>query len=141
MKKISQVIFILLVFSFILPVYAQANVEASDFFGYDECFLNKVSSTEFKICFDVTGTGTMQEIGTSLIIVQRSSDQKSWTDVKTYTKEDYPEMICANTAFHGTSVNYSSATPGYYYRAYVRFYAKNKNGIGELPRYTTPVKM
>lgn len=141
MKRFSQVVCLLIVFLFVLPIYVQASVEASDYFEYDSCFLNKISSTEFDICFDVTGTGTMQEIGTSVITVQRSSDGSSWTDMKTYTKEAYPEMICANTGTHGSSVSYSSATPGYYYRAYVRFYAKKSSGIGELPRYTSKIKL
>lgn len=141
MKRLSQVVCLFLVFSFILPVYVQANVEASDYFVGDGCFLNKVSSTKFDICFDVTGTGTMQEIGASVITVQESSDGSHWTDKFTYTKEAYPQMIRKNTAFGGTSLSYTSATSGYYYRAYVRFYAKNKDGIGELPRYTTPIKM
>lgn len=141
MKRISQVICVFLIFSLILPIYAQANVQASDFFEADGCFLNKVSSTEFKVCFDVTGTGMMKEIGASKITVQKSSDGSSWTDVFTYKKEDYPEMICANTVFHGTSLSYDSATPGYYYRAKVVFYAKNNDGIGELPRYTSKIKL
>lgn len=141
MKRISQVVCLLLVFSLILPICAQANVEASDYFGTDECFLLKVSSTEFKICFDVTGTGLMKEIGTSVITVQRSLDGSDWTDMKTYTKEANPEMICVNNFTYGTSLKYTSATPGYYYRAYVKFYAKNSNGIGEMPRYTSKIKL
>lgn len=142
MRRISQVICLLLIFSCILPICALANAKASDYFEFDECFLNKVSSTEFDICFDVTGTGIMQEIGTSVITVQRSSDESNWTDLYTYRKADYPQMICANTAFHGTSLSYNSASPGYYYRAHVIFYAKKSDkAIGELGRYTTPIKL
>lgn len=141
MKRVTQVICLLLVFSFIMPVYAQASVRASDYFVYDSCFLNKISNTEFDICFDVLGTDMMQEIGTSVIIVQRSTDASSWTDIFTYRKESYSQMIRKNAVTHGTSLSYTSATPGYYYRAYVRFYAKNSKGIGEMPRYTSKIKL
>lgn len=142
MKRITQVICLLLIFSFIIPICAQASVRASDYFNYDSCFLHKVSSTEFDVCFDVLGTGTMQEIGTSVITVQQSSDGSKWSDVFTFTKKDYPEMICANTFSHATNIKYSSAAPGYYYRAYVIFYAKKSDkAIGELGRYTSKIKL
>lgn len=135
MKRFLTLISLLLVVSLLLPMTASASEmstrRASDYFAADSCYLQKVSSTELRVWFDVTGLAIMEEIGTSVIIVQRSSDGSKWEDMKTYTKENYPEMIAYNTGVHADYVTYS-ATPGYYYRAYVRFYAKRVRPQAQL---------
>lgn len=143
MKKFVQFVCIILIFAFVLPMTVfSAEVStrrASEFFMADSCYIQEISGSEFRVWFDVTGTRKMEEIGASVIIVQRSSDGSSWTDVKTYTKESYSQMVAYNTGAHSDYVTYSSATSGYYYRAYVKFYARNDNGTATLHRYTTPI--
>lgn len=143
MKKFIQFICVILIFALVLPMTAFATEastrRASEFFWTDSCYLQEMSSTEFRVWFDVTGTDIMDEIGTSVIIVQRSSDGSSWTDVKTYTKESYSQMVAYNTVQHSDYVTYSSAKSGYSYRACVKFYAKNSSGSAGLYRYTTPI--
>lgn len=122
-----------------IPVHAQSNVEprGSAFFSSYWTFLYKTSSTSFEVWFDVTANAArMQELGASTIEVYESSDQQNWTKVKTYEKEDYPEMIDDNTGSHTGYVTYSEAKRGYYYYACVTYYAKNSTGIGENPKYT-----
>lgn len=143
MKRFTQLVCLLLVCSMILAVpafAAESTTRASNYFGETSCYLWKTSSTEFQVWFDVTAIKTMEELGTSVIIVQRSSDTENWENMKTYYKEDYGQMICKNTVAHASYVTYT-ATPGYYYRAYVKFYAKLDNGTAVYPDYTSYIKM
>lgn len=113
-----------------VPIRAEAaDTRASSFFASYDSFLWKTSSRTFEVWFDVNACNWMDEIGVSSIKVQRSSDGESWTTMKTYQSEYFPQMICEDTASHTGCVSYTG-TPGYYYRAYVTFYAKNSTGTG-----------
>lgn len=141
MKRSFRFLCLILALSLILafPVHAATDVEprGSAFFGSYGTGLYKASSTSFEVWFDVNANAAvMQEIGVSMIEIYRSVDQEHWTKVKIYEMEDYPEMIDDNTGSHTSYVTYDNATPGYYYRAYVTFYAKNNTGIGKRFVYT-----
>jgi hypothetical protein len=136
----------LLVLSIIMmaPVYADSSIvpRGSAYFSAYGASLYKTSSTSFEVWYDVNANAAlMDEIGVSLIEVYRSSDQENWTLMKTYEKEDYPEMTDTNTGSHMSFVTYDYATPGYYYTAYVVFYAKKGNGVGERDVYTYVLQM
>lgn len=147
MKKIVRCICIILACSLLLAVPAQAasvvEPRASAFFSSYGTDLYKTSSSSFQIWFDVIANAgnTMQVLGVSEIIVYRSANQQNWTKMKTYTMEDYPQMVDQNTEDHGGYVTYNYATTGYYYRAYITFYAKNSTGIGERYVYTEILRM
>lgn len=147
MKKTVRFICMILICSLLLAVPAQAEsiVEprASSFFSSYGTDLYKTSSSSFQIWFDViANAGTsMQELGVSEIILYRSADQQTWTKIKTYIKGSYSQMVALNTQSHEGYVSYNFATPGYYYRAYITFYAKNSTGIGERYVYTEILRM
>lgn len=147
MKKSVRFICLILVCSLVLAVPAQAasvvEPRESAFFSYYGTDLYKTSSSSFQIWFDVTANAwvTMDVLGVSEIILYRSADQQSWTKMRTYTMENYPEMVDQNTIDHGGYVTYNYATPGYYYRAYITFYAKNSTGIAERYVYTEILQM
>ena len=146
MKKILRTICIVIVLSLVLaiPAYAESTVESrgSAFFGSYATDLYKTSSSSFQIWFDVdANVATMDVLGVSEIIVYRSADQQSWTKMRTYTMENYPQMVAQNTTSHIDYVTYNYATTGYYYRAYITFYAKNSTGIGERYVYTEILRM
>ena len=146
MKKFIQVICMTLALSLLLviPAYAQSTVEPRDsiFFSCYGTDLYKASSTSFEIWFDVDSNACMLDIlGVSEIYVYQSSDQQSWTEVGTYYMDDYPEMIDTYSYSHVGYVTYYDAIPGYYYRAYVIFYAKDSRGIGERDIYTEILRM
>lgn len=144
MKKFTQCICVLLVIVFIFPttVFAYENAEqrASEYFMSDSCYLHQTSETEFEVWFDVKGLDIMDEIGAKTVKVQRSSDGESWTTVKTFTKEDYPEMIDKNTGIHACGLSYTGSK-GYSYRAQVYFYAKKGDNQASLSRYTSPIDL
>lgn len=140
MKRFTQLACLILIFSMVLaiPVFAaETGTRASDYFMASSCYLYIISNTEFEVWFDVTSIRMMDELGASEIKVQRSTDKQNWSTVQTYSKEDYPQMICTNTGSHADCVTYSSAESGYYYRAMVTLYAKNSTGIAEYIRYTS----
>ena len=125
------------------PVSAQSGIETREslFFAAHNTFLHKTESNRFQIWFDVTATGIMQKLGVCEIEVDHSPDGQNWELVATYDMVYYPAMVVSNTASHTSYITYYGATPGYYYRAYVTFYAKNDIGTGKRPRYTAVLQM
>ena len=135
MKRILQCVSLILIFTICLaiPVAATEQVTpwASNYFGYRSAYLWKTSNTQFQVHFDVTAVSGMSELGASIVKIQRSPDNSTWTTVRTYTKEDTPSLIAYNTGNHASHVPTTSSytgISGYYYRAYVQFYAKNSSG-------------
>lgn len=146
MKKIMRILCVILALSVVLaiPAYAESTAEprASAFFAAYGTDLWKASSTSFEIWFDVdANAASMDVIGVSEIIVYQSADQQSWTSVGTYEMEDYPEMTDTYINTHTGYVTYYNAIPGYYYTAYVCFYAKDYRGVGERDLYTEILQM
>lgn len=146
MKKFTRFVCMLLVLSVFLaiPAYAQTagNTRESAFFSSYGTALEKTGTNSFRIWFDVDSNLTkMDELGVSEISVYRSADQQTWSHMRTFRKGPYPSMIAYNTGSHAGYMTYNNATPGYYYRAYVIFYAKNSTGIGERDVYTQIIKM
>lgn len=136
-KKSICFIFVL-VMLLAVPVSAQGADEQisgySLFFHSYATYLYRVSSTEFEVWFEVTALDGMDKLGVNYIEVQRSTDGKNWETVKTYTPEDYPQMLCKNTGMHADCVSYTM-TSGYQYRAYVTYYAEKGLSFGELYDY------
>lgn len=121
------------------PVFAETSEPRSSafFISYDS-FIDVITAMKMEIWFDVVGAGDQDELGVSSIKIQRSSDGQNWTDRKTFYPENYPQMIVENTFVVYDCVTYYG-TPGYYYRAYVVFYAKKGNGTGEMSQYSEVV--
>lgn len=145
MKRFTQCICLVLVLATCLAVPAAAAEEispyASSYFMCFSAYLWKTSETEFEVWFDVTAVDGMAELGACVIKVQRSPDKSYWSTMRTYKKEDYPSMIRYDTGDHASYVTYSDGISGYYYRAYVEFYAKNSSGRGYYDFYTNPIKL
>ena len=138
MKKFVRIICFLLVVSTLvaIPAYATEQSErASLFFSAYRAYCYAASSTKIEVNFYVVGASIMDELGASRILVQRSSDQTNWTTVKTFSSANYGDMIATNRGTHGATLSCTVAS-GYYYRAYVTFYAKNSSGYGEKYYYT-----
>lgn len=139
MKRFIRCVCILLALSMLLvtPAFAveSQNSRASIYFTMSSVYLSTVSGNMFDVCFSVTGTGVMDEIGASVIIVQRrASSSDPWEDMKTYYPSSYKNMIDYDQVTHSATVRYTG-TSGYEYRAYVELYAKNSDGTGYMPEY------
>lgn len=142
MKRFTQCICLILVISMFLitPAFAAEAVTpySSKYFLASSAYLERTTGTQFRVWFEITAMEGMDELGVSSIKIQRSSDLENWTSVKTFQKEYYPELICSDTSYHDGYVTYAG-TSGYYYRAYITFYAKNSDGNGEMYRYTSHI--
>ena len=147
MKKFIRFVCIVLTLSmlFVIPAYAESVAEArgSIFFTAYGTDLYKASSTSFEIWFDVDANAAIMDVlGVSEIVVYRSANgQTGWTAVKTYDMDDYPEMTETYSGSYVNYVTYTNAWSGYYYTAYVTFYAKDSRGIGERDVYTEIIRM
>ena len=119
------------------PVFAAETAEpkGSSYFFNSSVYLYNISGTSFDAWFDVTGTGTMDEIGVNFIKIQRSSDGSNWTTVRTYTKESYPHLLDHSSTTHAACVSYTG-TGGYYYRAFVQLYAKKGVNTATMNAYS-----
>ena len=142
MKKALRFVCVILVIALVISSPAFAAAQEPDvstqslYFVAHSSWLSAISNSRFYVCYDVTAKSIMEELGVLSIAVQRSADGTSgWTTMKTYTSDEHPEFICENTAFHGDDFVYL-ATAGYYYRARMRYYAKNSTGNGSFYDYT-----
>ena len=121
----------------VTPAFAAEtqNSRASMYFTMYSAYLSTVSGNTFDVCFSVTATGIMEELGSSVIVVQRrASENDQWQDVKTYYPSVYKQMIDYDQVTHSATVRYTG-TSGYEYRAYVELYAKNSSGTGYTGAY------
>lgn len=143
MKRLFRCVSVILVIAMCLAVPVSAIEEAtpwaSNYFVCRSAYLYKTSDNQFQVWFNVSAFDIMNELGTSEIKVQRSSDKETWTTMSTYKKAVYPQMIGYNTGNHSDCVTYYSASSGFYYRAYVEFYAKNSSGTAYYGMYTDPI--
>lgn len=138
MKRFVRLVSAMLACALLLavPAYAQeVSNRSSSYFSSYLAYCTKLSSTKVGVSFHVVGAGTMDEIGASQIKVQRSSDEKNWTTVKTFNKSDYSNMTDTDTISHGSTLSCTVAA-GYKYRAYISFYAKNGTGTAYRYYYT-----
>jgi hypothetical protein len=122
---------------FATTAFAAETVEprGSNFFVGSSVYFWNTSGLNYQIWFDVTAKGTMTELGASEIVVQRSTDERNWTTVRTYYKENYSQMTNDNTFSYANCVPFT-ATAGYSYRAIVMLYARNNSGSGYMQEVT-----
>lgn len=125
-----------------VPAFAAetAAPKSSSFFMSSSVYLCNVSGNYFEAWFEVTATGGMDVLGANFIKIQRSSDGVNWTTVKTCAKDTYPYLYLVNynTSVHLAGISHT-ATPGYYYRAYIELYAKDGVNTGTMDCYTSKI--
>lgn len=141
MKQFSRLVCVVMAIAFLFCVPAsaeEATPYSSAYIASYDSFIYPVTSLTFEVWFDVVGAGTMLEIGAKSIRIDRSADGVHWTAVKTFLPEDYPNMIHTNTCAAYDCVRYTGAA-GYYYRAYVKCYARNSTGSGAMYDYAETV--
>ena len=92
-------------------------------------YICNMGSGNLQIWYEVCATGYMDEIGVLSIRLYESSDNSTWTWVKTFTHENYSSMLAADDIYHCSYVSYQG-TAGKYYKAYVCIWA-GKNGGGD----------
>ena len=111
------------------------STRASYYLDAYSAYIYAEGNGDIEIWFDVTGTGTMDEIGALSIILKESTDGSTWSTVQTYKHEDYSNMLGANEVFYTSHVDYSGVS-GRYYKAYVTIWA-GEDGNGDSRQITT----
>lgn len=143
MKKVTKTICLMLVLATLLSVTAsaatmeEAGTYSLFFVGYGS-YCWKTKDTQFQVWFDVTAKRTMDKLGVERIKIQKSADGENWLTVMTYNSSYYDYLLGEDTGFYSNHVTYTGAS-GYYYRAYLTFYAEDSSGIGKVYQYTQPI--
>lgn len=139
MKRFVQLVCLILAVATVLTIPVSAAESAapwgSSYFTSTLSYLHRTTGNQFQIWIEVVAVGTMDKIGASEIVLQKSSDNSNWSDVKTFTKDIYTNLVTSNNYHHEAYVTYTG-TSGYYYRAQVDFYAKKGTGSAGYD-YTT----
>lgn len=141
MKRSVRLISLVLVIAILVPVAAFAEEGAapyaSNYFAMTETYIYRINGNTIGVWFYAMAKRKMDQLGTSYIRVERSTDQENWTSVAVYESRNHSQMMSPNVYDYGNSVPYV-ATPGYYYRAYVKFCAKEDNATAYFNWYTDP---
>ncbi len=145
MKRINSIllksILFALVISFILPgtVWAaipeKAETKESAYLAGYSAYVYPAGSGKIQVYYDVTGTHIMEDIGSLSIKIYESTDNSSWTWVKSYTNKDTATMLGHNTRYYDSYVEYQGVA-GRYYKADVCVWA-GKNGDGDTRYFWT----
>lgn len=143
-SSITRIMALLLIFAMLLPMTvnaAEANIvqpRASDYLSSYSGYVSVAGSGKVHLCFSVTGTGTMDQVGALKIQVYESTDNENWTWKKTYNNNSYPSMIGTNKLYHSGYMTYQGVA-GRYYKAYIGVYAGN-DGAGDTRYFWTSSK-
>ena len=135
---------LLLVFSFLVPVCAQAaetvsvQPRASLYLDSYGAYVYLPGNGQVQVYFNVTGTDDMDELGALSISIYESTDGVNWTFKKTFTHDSTAGMLSYNDDFHTGHVTYNGVV-GRYYKAYVCIWG-GKNGQGDTRYFWTSAK-
>ena len=142
MKRVLKLICVVLSLSMLLAIPAQAaeteNARESSFFGNSAVYLYKLSGNTFQAWFEVTCVRTMDKVGAREIKIQRSTDNATWSNVATYTMDNYSSLIRSNAVGHDACITYVGSS-GYYYRAQYKLYAKDETGSATWTRTSASI--
>ncbi len=89
--------------------------------------LQPVGGGRISICYTISSTGSMDQLGVTRIQLYESLDGEDFTLVKTFLSNSYSGMLVEDASTHSSSLSYLGI-PGRYYKAYVCFWANKGNG-------------
>ncbi len=124
-KEIKNILFILLVTLLFVSTTSIAMARASKYIDAYDAGIKTYSNGDLKIHFSITSEGTVDKLGAKTIILQEwNSATQKWASIKTYSYNDYPDMIRNNAQSNNFDVIYSDSVSGHLYRAKIYFYAE-----------------
>ena len=136
-ERNKKILAIVLVVAIVFPINAMAaDTRASDYLTSYSAYVYPSGWGKVQVWFSVDGTGYMDELGALRIQLYESTDNETWTWVKTYQHIDYSGMLGYNDYTHYGHVEYGG-TIGRYYKAYVCVWA-GKDGDGDTRYFWTP---
>lgn len=111
---------------------------ASYYLNSYSAYVYPAGSGRIEVYFSVKGTDYMDEIGTLRIGIYESTNNSTWTWVKTYTHSEYSNLLAYDDFYHGSHVSYQGVA-GRYYKAYICAWA-GKNGSGDTRYFWTSAR-
>lgn len=111
---------------------------ASAYLTSYQTYIYPAGSGEVQIWFSVTADHYMDELGALYVYLYESTDNTSWTRVKTFSHLENSNMLLDDDVFHMDHVTYQGVR-GRYYKAYVCIWA-GKDGGGDTRYLWTSVK-
>lgn len=130
-----RIVALVLVAAFVAPInaYSATNSEisprASDYLNSYNTYIYQAALGKIQVWFTVTGVDYMDDIGVLKVYLYESTDNETWTHVKTFNHDTTSGMLGENKIYHSGHVEYSG-TIGRYYKAYVCIWA-GKDGDGD----------
>lgn len=143
-SMIIRLFAMIITIAMVIPIGVSAASEgtvqprASSYLSAYSAYVYLAGNGEVRVYFDVTGTGTMDEIGALSIKIYESTDNSTWTRVATRTHDSTSGMLGYNDFYHSGHVTYQGVE-GRYYKAYVCVWA-GKDGSGDTRYFWTSVK-
>lgn len=124
-KKFKKLLLILLVTFLFVSTTSVAMARASKYIDAYRGGIYTYSNGDLEIYFNITSEGTVDKLGAKTIILQEwNSATQKWVSIKTYSYNDYPDMIRNNAQSNNFDVIYSDSVSGHLYRAKIFFYAE-----------------
>lgn len=143
-KTTLRMLTLLLVVVLMLPTGAAASMEetvqprASLYLSSYSGYIYQAGGGKVQACFSVKSGGYRDEIGAVRIAIYESTDNSSFTWVKTFTSVGTPSLMDYNDYAHSGYVTYQGVA-GRYYKAYMCVYAGD-DGVGDTRYFWTSVK-
>lgn len=109
---------------------------ASSYFSYYSVTASNVSG-KLRVIFSVTSPSTMDELGVSVLTIQKKNSSGTWYTYSTYDSDDI-NMINTNASYCSRSIDFSNISSGTY-RAVLRFYACDNNNSESHILYSSQV--
>ncbi|MBQ9167327.1 MAG: hypothetical protein IJX67_02825 [Oscillospiraceae bacterium] len=112
---------------------------ASSYLNSYNAYVYPAGSGKVQVWFSVTGTNYMDTLGALTIRIYESTDNSTWTWVKSFSNGNYPSMLGYDDFYHSGHVDYQGVA-GRYYKAYVCIWA-GKDGAGDTRYFYTSSKI
>lgn len=138
-RLIALLLVIFLALPGLITTASASTSRASYYLDSYNTYIYPAALGKVQVWFTVTGIEYMDDIGALSVQIYESTDNETWTWVKTYKHDKTAGMLGHDDYFHSGHVEYQG-TIGRYYKAYVTIWA-GKDGAGDT-RYmwTLPKK-
>lgn len=142
--KFLRLVAMLLAIALTLPVGISAakaeavQPRASYYLDSYNAYVYPAGSGKVQVYYSVIGTDYMDTLGALTIKIYESTDNSTWTWVKSFSNGNYPSMVGYNDFYHSGHVDYQGVA-GRYYKAYVCIWA-GKDGDGDTRYFYTSSK-
>ncbi len=128
----------------IVPMSTKAAVvetvqpRASDYLCSYNAYIYPAANGKIQAWFTVTGYGYLDSIGALHISIYQSTDNVNWEWVKSYSHQNYSQLLSYNDNYHSGYVE-CQGVPGRYYKAYVCIWG-GSDGDGDTRYFYTSAK-